>query len=207
MTSARAFGFYVVLCVMTVCGTGWDAQAIEADALKILKPFTSQDGPATVETCTPSALGQHPHPAHLAACLYLPFVGDAEVWDFKDKSNRLLSVYATVEFNDLLEKNYKKARESGEGIVTFGIFFSDEENFNFQILGSTFDAEKGIATVLTADGDKPFSYTLVFVVEDGLWRVDDIHLFHKGCNTPEHIKTVIANVRRWYHYLWNCGKR
>ena len=75
------------------------------EAAQAVAPFTSGEGSATVETCTPKALGAHPHPALLAACLYVPFLGNPEVWETQDKANRLLSRYATFTFFDLLEKN------------------------------------------------------------------------------------------------------
>ena len=94
-----------------------------SEAAQAVAPFTTGEGPATVETCTPKALGAHPHPALLAACLYVPFLGKAEVWEVQDKPNRLLSRYATLTFFDLLEKNYKRASQGEWGLVTFGIFF------------------------------------------------------------------------------------
>ena len=170
-------------------------------------PFTSMDGPATVATCTPKALGKHPHPALLAACLYVPFLGDPEVWEIQDKPNRLLARYASFTFYDLLEKNYKRARQGGGGLLTFEIFFMDERFDDFEITDSSFDAEKGLAIVSTINHGKPYSYRVLFVVENGLWRVDDIHLFHYGCQMVVPIKTVVANAERWYRQLSNCGKR
>jgi len=54
---------------------------------------------------------------------------------------------------------------------------------------------------------KPYSYRILFVVENGLWRIDDIHLFHNGCQMVEPIKTVVAQTLRWYRKIWNCHKR
>ena len=180
----------------------WPSEAAQAVA-----PFTTGEGPATVETCTPKALGAHPHPALLAACLYVPFLGDPEVWEIQDKSNRLLSRYATFLFNDRLEKNYKWAREGRGGILTFGIFFADERFDDFEITGSSFDPENGLAIVSTINHGKPYSYRILFVVENGLWRVDDIHLFHHGCNIPKHIKEMVAKPGLWFRQLSHCGKR
>jgi hypothetical protein len=178
-----------------------------SEAAQAVAPFTTGEGPATVETCTPKALGAHPHPALLAACLYVPFLGKAEVWEVQDKPNRLLSRYATLTFFDLLEKNYKRASQGEWGLVTFGIFFSDEGYSDLEILGSSFDPENGLAIVKTLDNRKPYSYRILFVVENGLWRIDDIHLFHNGCQMVEPIKTVVAQTLRWYRKIWTCHKR
>ena len=113
--------FVCVACIVHVF------LSLPAQAEQALRPLTSGEGPATLKSCTPQALGQNPHPALLAACLYLPFSGKAEVWEVQDKPNRLLARYATFEFNDLLEKNYKWAMQGRGGILTFGIFFRMKE--------------------------------------------------------------------------------
>ena len=195
--------FFLFLCVCGVLVKPLLAQ----DNTKTVQPFTTTDGPATVATCTPKALGKHPHPALLAACLYVPFLGDPEVWEIQDKPNRLLARYASFTFYDLLEKNYKRARQGGWGILTFGIFFMDERFDDFEITGSSFDAESGLAIVSTINHGKPYSYRVFFVIENGLWRVDDIHLFHTGCNIPKHIKELVAKPGLWYRQLSNCGKQ
>ena len=195
--------FFLFLCVCGVLVKPLLAQ----DNTKTVQPFTTTDGPATVATCTPKALGKHPHPALLAACLYVPFLGDPEVWEIQDKPNRLLARYASLIFYDLLEKNYKRARQGGGGLLTFEIFFMDERFDDFEITDSSFDAEKGLAIVSTINHGKPYSYRVLFVVENGLWRVDDIHLFHYGCQMVVPIKTVVANAERWYRQFSNCGKR
>ena len=174
---------------------------------QVVRPFTATQGPATVDSCTLKALGKHPPPALLAACLYVPFLGKAEVWEVQDKPNRLLAQYATFEFNDLLEKNYKWARQGRGGLLTFDIFFSDEGYSDLEILGSSFDAENGLAIVSTLNDGKPYSYRVLFVIENGLWRVDDIHLFNKSCNIPKHIKELVAEPGLWRHQLSNCRKR
>jgi hypothetical protein len=178
-----------------------------SEAAQAVAPFTTGEGPATVETCTPKALGAHPHPALLAACLYVPFLGKAEVWEVQDKPNRLLSRYATLTFFDLLEKNYKRASQGEWVLLTFGIFFSDEGYSDLEILGSSFDPENGLAIVKTLNNRKPYSYRILFVVENGLWRIDDIHLFHNGCQMVEPIKTVVAQTLRWYRKIWTCHKQ
>lgn len=188
-----------LFAVLTLVGPSEAAQAVA--------PFTSGEGPATVETCTPKALGVHPHPALLAACLYVPFLGKAEVWEVQDKPNRLLSRYATLTFFDLLEKNYKRASQGEWGLVTFGIFFSDEGYSDLEILGSSFDPENGLAIVSTINHGKPYSYRILFVVENGLWRVDDIHLFHNRCHMVKPIKAVLANLADWYRQSSNCRNR
>ena len=178
-----------------------------SEAAQAVAPFTTGEGPATVETCTPKALGAHPHPALLAACLYVPFLGNPEVWETQDKANRLLSRYATFTFFDLLEKNYKWAQQGRGGISTFGIFFSDEGVGDFEITGSTFDPESGLVILSTLNDHKPYFYRILFVVENGLWRIDDIHLFHHGCNIPKHIKEMVAKPGLWFRQLSHCGKR
>lgn len=175
--------------------------------VKSLRPFTAVDGPATVETCTPKALGVHPPPALLAACLYVPFLGKAEVWEVKDKPNRLLSRYATLEFFDMLEKNYKRIRNGGRGLPTFTVFFSDEGYLSLEILGSTFDPATGIAKVNTRNNGKLISYTIIFKIENDLWRVDDIHLFHHGCQLIKSIRAVISNYELWGKLLTICERR
>ena len=154
-----------------------DGGASEPVPQPVLQPFTSKDGPASVKNCTPKALGAHPHPALLAACFYVPFLGKAEVWEVKDKPNRLLALYATRDFHDKLEESYRRVRKEGIGIDTFEVFFYSEGYADLEILGSWFDAEKGLATVYTHNDGKPMEYKVVFVIENGLWRVDDLILY------------------------------
>ena len=93
------------------------------------------------------------------------------------------------------------------GNINIRDFFSDEGYSDFEILGSSFDAESGLAIVSTLNDGKPYSYRVLFVIENGLWRVDDIHLFHKGCNISKHIKELVAKPGLWSRQLSNCGKR
>ena len=178
-----------------------------SEATQAVAPFTTGEGPATVETCTPKALGAHPHPALLAACLYVLFSADSRIWEMHDQPNYLLSRYATVAFKDLLEKNYQWLRQTGEGLRAFEIFFSDERFDEFAVSGSTFDLSKGLVIVKTLNDGKPSSYRVLFVIENGLWRVDDIHLFHHRCHMVKPIKAVLANLADWYRQSSNCRKR
>ena len=178
-----------------------------SEAAQAVAPFTTGEVPATVETCTPKALGAHPHPAVLAACLYVPFLGNPEVWETQDKANRLLSRYATFTFFDLLEKNYKRASQGEWGLVTFGIFFADEGVGDFEITGSSFDPESGLVILSTLNDHKPYSYRILFMVENGLWRIDDILLLHNGCQIVLSIKAGVTQTLRWYRKIWTCHKR
>jgi hypothetical protein len=203
-------GSHIMRTVLKICVVCFGLSLMllrPSEATQAVAPFTTGEGPATVETCTPKALGAHPHPALLAACLYVPFLGNPEVWETQDKANRLLSRYATFTFFDLLEKNYKWAQQGRGGISTFGIFFSDEGVGDFEITGSTFDPESGLVILSTLNDHKPYSYRILFVVENGLWRVDDIHLFHHGCKIPKHIKEMVAKPGLWFRQLSHCGKR
>ena len=190
---------FFILSAFAIC--------VPLQAEQVLRPLTSGEGPATLKSCTPQELGQNPHPALLAACLYLPFSVNAEVWKAPDEPNRLLALYATIRFHTLLQRNDHSLRQNGVGLQFFEIFFSDEKFDDFEIITSSFDAEKGLVSVETVQDGKPYFYYVLFVVEQGMWRVDDIRLFHNGCHMTKSIYFVLSNPIGWFYQLSNCGKR
>lgn len=172
-----------------------------------LRPFTAVDGPATAETCTANALGTHPHPALLAQCFYISFWSDAGAAEFVDKPNRLLTLYATAAFNKRLDLNYKRFEDSGKGLRAFEIFFSDEKFDDFKIIDSSFDEKTGIVAIKALLDGNPYFYKIVFVVENKLWRVDNILLFNQGCQLVQSIKDIVQNYDAWSRQLTQCARR
>ena len=170
-----------------------------------IKSFTTPEGPASDDNCSPKRLGNHPHPMMLVSCFYFPYENDPDsyhdrtellhhytsVSGAKVRPEKLLRRYASKNFLKALRREDQYEIEvGGVGHMDVDMFIWAQDIYNFFVMSRSFNKVEKRLDVNLWNMGAAITVIYYFVIENDKWRIDDIGFFNSESQTTQTVRSL-----------------